>query len=606
MRLRRRTVPGSRLLGLLALSLLAAGNAWSVTVSHSEVAVNDATGETIPAVAVSRSVEVDATVETSVARATYGSLAFTHWTHADHPDTAIRDAWGRAFNPIRFTARWPSVATAHYRPSAADTDADGVADWFEFAYFGGLGEAESADHDGDGLTLRDESLAGTHPRYGNFQRLGGVAWVDSALVTANLAGYPRYTIRSEPAGRFSQSAFVEPGTVVTVPDETGVGAFGHWLLDGVRQQDAWGVALARFDFVMGTTDREAVGYFPSGDTDADGVGDAYEYRYYGSLDQPGDADTDADGLTLAAEYQERSHPLFGNRSVAGGVAWADSSLVQVNLSGFPRYLIRSEPAGVVSGGGVVAPGTSVTTPDLAGRSSFGYWLLDGVRQEDAWGVALGGFSFIVGETDREAVAYCPAGDQDGDGVPDAFEMRYLGTLAHGASFDGDGDGISLLMESIDLTHPRYANRVREGGVAWAASGLISTRLLSTFAAWQEHHFTLAERQDPAVSGPSVVLTPDGYANLAKYALGFGPREAVRLDFELGWEGSELTFTYRRAADPTDLSVTVEASGDLGEWTTEGVEHALVVRDGGSEIWRARVAVPAVTPVFLRLRFGPQE
>lgn len=602
MRLRRRTVRGSRLLGLLALSLLAAVNAWSVTVSHSEVAVNDATGETILAVAVSRSVEVDAMVETSVARATYAGLAFTHWTHADHPDTAIRDAWGRAFNPIRFTARWPSVATAHYLPIAADTDADGVADWFEFAYFGGVGEAESADHDGDGLTLRDESIGGTHPRYGDFQRLGGVAWVDSALVTANLAGYPRYTIRSEPAGSFSQSAVVEPGTVVTVPDQTGVGAFGHWLLDGVRQQDAWGVALAGFDFVMGTMDREVVGYFPGGDSDADGVGDAYEYRYYGSLDQPGNVDTDADGLTLAAEYQERSHPLFGNRSVAGGVAWADSPMVQVNLAGFPRYVIRSEPAGFVSSGGVVTPGTVVTTPDLAGRASFGSWLLDGVRQEDAWGVALSGFSFIVGEADREAVAHCPPGDEDGDGVPDAFEMRYLGTLEHGAAFDGDGDGIPLLLESIGLTHPRYADREQEGGVAWAASGLVSLRLLSTFAAWQEHHFTLAEQQDPAVSGPWVVLTADGYPNLARYALGFGPREEVRLDSELGWEGGELTFTYRRSADPTDLSVTVEVSADLEDWTTAGVQHALVVRDGGSEIWRARVAAPAGTPVFLRLCF----
>ena len=85
----------------------------------------------------------------------------------------------------------------------------------------------------------------------------------------------------------------------------------------------------------------------------------------------------------------------------------------------------------VSQTSTVLDGTVVTTPEMT-QSSFGYWAVDGVRQQDAWGVALRQVSFTIHGADRAAVAHLFAADSDGDGINDGFEHYYFGTLANGA------------------------------------------------------------------------------------------------------------------------------------------------------------------------------
>jgi len=78
-------------------------------------------------------------------------------------------------------------------------------------------------------------------------------------------------------------------------------------------------------------------------------------------------------------------------------------------------------------------GTVVVTPDLWGQAaadySFGYWDLDGARQQDAYGIAFGSFSFIV-TTSTVATAhfYPTTQDLDADGAPDWFEYVYYPSL----------------------------------------------------------------------------------------------------------------------------------------------------------------------------------
>ena len=50
-------------------------------------------------------------------------------------------------------------------------------------------------------------------------------------------------------------------------------------------------------------------------------------------------------------------------------------------------------------------------------------------------------------------------DSDGDGLPDAWEMQYFGTLAYGANDDPDHDGLSNYQEYIAGTNPNDANSV---------------------------------------------------------------------------------------------------------------------------------------------------
>ena len=240
-------------------------------------------------------------------------------------------------------------------------------------------------------------------------------------------------------------------------------SFGYWELDGVRQQDAWGVAYSSIRFTMGTEDREAVAYFFDGDSDADGIADAWEQYYFASLSHAAGEDHDGDGLTLLEEFNGGTHPLYADSASAGGVFWDDSATVVVNLAGFSSYTLSSVPEGLVTSAATVVDGSLVTTPTMD-QAEFAYWTLDGVRQEDAWGVALRTLSFVVDGANREAVAHLIADDSDADGINDGYEHYYYGSLAYAAADDSDGDGLSLLEEYNHGTHPLYADTVSDGGV----------------------------------------------------------------------------------------------------------------------------------------------
>jgi hypothetical protein len=477
---------------IILTALLPLGCCEAAKVNIVEQAVNDQTGSTIGALSASQFIEIGSTYTTLIAPAAWSSYRFTHWTFDGEPGTVYRDPWGRSMNPASFPIETAATATAHYLPSTRDSDADSLPDWYEIEHFGSLDHNANSDTDGDGITMLAEYTGNTSPLYANSTQPGGVAWVDSALVTCNLAGYPTYTLRSMPAGTVNQSATVAPGTVVTTTDLAGNASFGYWTLDGERQADPWGRALSVLTFTMGSQNREAVAWLFSGDSDGDSVPDAYEQRMYGTLDHNGSSDTDGDGITLLAEYSGNTSPLYANTTQVGGVVWVDSALVTCNLTGYPTYTLRSMPAGTVNQSATVPPGTVVTTPDLAGNASFGYWTLDGVRQVDPWGRALSILTFTMGSQSREAVAWLFSGDSDSDSVPDAYEQRMYGTLDHNGNSDTDGDGITLLAEYTGNTSPLYANTTQPGGVVWTDSALVTTDLQAIIVVSQPAERTIPD------------------------------------------------------------------------------------------------------------------
>lgn len=454
---------------LLSISLHAA------TVNFAQDSVNDATGTSIPAVSSSQYLETATSYTTITAPASWSDYHFTHWSNSSYPATIYRDAWGRSLNPIPFTLLEDTIATAHYLPAALDSDGDGVPDWYEMEYYGNLSQGVASDTDGDGISLLAEYSGGTHPLYGNSQQAGGVAYANSSLVSFNRAGYAKYTLRSVPTGTVNQAAIAPPGTVVTTPDLTANTAFGYWTLDGVRQQDAWGVAYPQITFTMESTNREAVAYLFTGDTDGDGVPDAYEQYYYGTLANNQNSDTDGDGITLLAERSGGTNPLYANTRQDGGVAWADSALVTVNLAGFSRYTLASDPPGTVNQSAIVPDGTVITTPEMA-QSTFGYWTLDGVPQRDAWGAGLRQLSFTVDGADRLAVARHFSSDTDGDTIPDAWEQYHFGTLAYATQDAPGGSGWSLLAAYQSGASPLFPQSHQDGGVAWTDSATVVVNL----------------------------------------------------------------------------------------------------------------------------------
>ncbi|MCF7734008.1 MAG: hypothetical protein K9N23_20150, partial [Akkermansiaceae bacterium] len=476
MRGARRTGCGLQaLLGPVFMALLLAAAAHAATVNLVQTAVDDSTGFPLDVVS------SDQWLETSVVQATFAAipatpdtpaLRFTHWTLSE-PAAVLRDAWGRSLNPVSLMLLENTTAVAHYLPEDRDADADGVPDWFEIEYYGTLTNGPDSDTDGDGITLADECGGGTNPLFANTMLACGIAYADTPLVTCNIANYAGYTLTSEPAGTVDQSAIAPPGAAITTPDLADNADFAYWTLDGVRQQDAWGRALTVISFTMDTTNRTCVATLLSGDSDGDGLPDAWEQAYFGTLANDATADPDGDGLTLAQESAGGTNPLFADTTHASGLAYADSSLVVCNIAGYARYTLTSTPADVVNQAGYAPPGTVITTPDLTDNPDFAYWTLDGVRQQDAWGRALSVVSFTMATADCACVATLVAGDSDGDELPDAWEQAYFGTLAIDATADADGDGLTLAQEFAGGTNPLFADTAHASGLAYADSGMVT-------------------------------------------------------------------------------------------------------------------------------------
>ncbi|MEM7395014.1 MAG: hypothetical protein AAF492_22000, partial [Verrucomicrobiota bacterium] len=140
------------------------------------------------------------------------------------------------------------------------------------------------------------------------------------------------------------------------------------------------------------------------------------------------------------------------------------------LSQTVQFSQISSPTGIVTTSTFEDVGTEVSTlvaPESWRDHRFVEWRLNGARQEDlVLGTALNPVSFDILEAVVATAVYMPIdADVDGDRVPDWFEQRYFGTNLLGATSDSDGDGVTLLTESIRGTHPTVVDDVRPGGLS---------------------------------------------------------------------------------------------------------------------------------------------
>ncbi len=431
----------------------------------------------------SSSVESATPISTLVAPLESNGFRFTGWKL-----NGVRqeDTLGRAWDQVTFTIFEHTTATAFYLPIATDADGDGIPDWFETYFHGSLANGAAADSDGDGLNLLQEYERDVHPGMTNEVRDGGVSRASSATVYAILSpGYSHYVESSAPPGFLSRHLLVANGSTVlstAVALENNGFMLGELAVNGVRQQDATGRALAQVSLTVAGDTAVVARYFPTGeDTDADGIPDWYEWLFHGTLAHGAATDTDGDGLDLWAEYERDLHPGLWNEVRDGGISRASSTSTLYNLDGFHRYTIKSQPDGFVpEDNGVVATGTAVTTPNLNGEASgyfFTAWTVNGVRQTTAEGIPLGQVTFAVVAESTVVAHYVPAAeDADADGVPDWYELRYFGNLAQGAGSDVDGDGLTLREEFERDQIPVLANEVRDGGVSRAESSLATVNL----------------------------------------------------------------------------------------------------------------------------------
>ena len=102
----------------------------------------------------------DKTLETgrsylTSAAPTKSGYIFTHWEISTTQEFEPRDAWGRAYDAAPFKLYEATTLTAHYLASSIDTDSDGIADGYEYYWYGDLSKSASDDSDGDGYTFAE-------------------------------------------------------------------------------------------------------------------------------------------------------------------------------------------------------------------------------------------------------------------------------------------------------------------------------------------------------------------------------------------------------------------------------------------------------------------
>lgn len=136
----------------------------------------------------------------------------------------------------------------------------------------------------------------------------------------------------------------------------------------------------------------------------------------------------------------------------------------------------------------------------------------------------------------------------------------------------------------------------------ATSAAATLTVLNGFDSWQLVHFDAAERANPQISGPSVVLTADGLSNLMKYALGLNPRVAATDGLPVtGSTATHWTYTFTRPVDRSDVTYTVQASTNLTDWSTITVTSTKISTTDGVETWRVEYPIANAAQLFFRLR-----
>ncbi|MEW6158275.1 MAG: Ig-like domain-containing protein, partial [Verrucomicrobiota bacterium] len=137
------------------------------------------------------------------------------------------------------------------------------------------------------------------------------------------------------------------------------------------------------------------------------------------------------------------------------------------------------------------------------------------------------------------------------------------------------------------------------------SGIFIDPYFKPFEQWKMSNFSSLELTNPGLSGDSSDPDGDGVKNLLEYALGLDPRKKDGLLPKAEVREGRLTLSFARSKSANDVSLIVEASPDLMEWsaTPDWIEISEEPAGNDFVTLTARFKFPVdVAPKgFLRLR-----
>jgi hypothetical protein len=389
---------------------------------------------------------------------------------------------------------------------------------------------------------------------------------------------------SDPAGFIATSKYIEAGTNIlttSAPLESSGYRFSYWTLNGMRQNDPLGRARNPVRFMIYEDTYAVAHYLPNtNDLDADGISDWFEILFFSSTNNAAASDTDADGYTLDTEFQRDYHPGLKDEIQDGGISRRRSLLKTVIFN--PAFFLFTEvsaPLGFIDRQQVVSNGVVAATTLLNGDASgysFGYWDVNGVRQQDITCRALARPQITVTNTTLATAHYFPTTDDtEGDGLQDWWEWLYFGTLTNSPNTDADGDGYDQQTELNRDYHPGLKDEIQDGGISRRRSLLVDVNLAGFFP------YTLSsqppgflQQSGYAVTG-TVIKTAILNGESAGYFFAYWTVNGVRQADPVGQALSRATFTVTTNMDVVAwyYSKTEDTDGDgipdWWEWQTLG-------------------------------------
>jgi len=559
----------------IGLAALLAGSAAAQTVLLRQTSVP------VGIVNQSTAVTMNTVATTVTAPETSGSYTFCYWTLNA---TRWADPSGGAQNPAAFTVAGAVDAVAVYVPTAADTDSDGLPDWWEYRYLGTLNWSGNDNPDGDAYINSDELAHGLHPGAYDLPDHGGVSRRRAIVnVIQDHAHYILLEELSDPAGVVLQSRIVPKGVPVALtnpPASISGYNFTGWLLNGARfdQLTDWQPLT-----VTPMTDMTLVARYTlsTQDSDVDGLLDWKEWLWFDSLQYNNASDPDHDGFSVAAEETRGFTSLAADELAHGGMSRRRGAAIYADTTGRLPLRIASDPATILDSMVYQPAGSLVTVPDksgnIYGNLQFCWWDLNGVRQQDASGAALSGFSFTLNTPSTATAHYIdPSLDSDGDGIKDWYEWAYFGSLQYNGTSDPDGDGYSIAEDLARGQAPQVADVLAHGGMSRRRSAAI-------FASTVGHLSLRITSNPPSIVidqqyllPGTVVTVPDKTGNSAGNLLfSWWDRNGVRQQDASGGALGSLTFAIDApttlVANYIDPSLDTDGDGieDWNEWTYYG-------------------------------------
>jgi hypothetical protein len=141
-----------------------------------------------------------------------------------------------------------------------------------------------------------------------------------------------------------------------------------------------------------------------------------------------------------------------------------------------------------------------------------------------------------------------------------------------------------------------------GGSQITVAGVVGFNYPSptTFSNWQSQNFNSTQLTKPSISGATATPAGDGVTNLMKYALDLTPFVPTTTGLPTvgmtNVSGSNyLTLIYTQVIADTDISYTVQVSGDLKTWNSGSSYTSTVsttINSNGTET----VVVQDLTPI----------